>query len=130
MGLVTMDKDITEQNGALGLDLQSKCGMLVKEEVGKYVNGKYQDARRIYFVGGAKTADLIEKCEFNLTHNPAVAADKAKLEELDIFVNALQRLHIKPGDWHAGLTMLQSIMNTFWDGFLQLLIKKLGWNRV
>jgi hypothetical protein len=125
MGLVSMDEDTTQENGALGLDLQAKCGMIAKDASGKYVSGKWQDSRRIYMVGDAKTADLLEKCLHNLTHNPVVSADKDKLEELDTFVNALERLHVKPGDWHAGLTMLQSIMNTFWDGFLKPFVEKI-----
>ena len=73
---------------------------------------------------------LFEKCLYNLVNNPGFAADQAKFEELDTLVNTMKRLHVKPGDWHAGLTMLQSTMNTFWDGFLQPLVKRLGWKRV
>ena len=75
-------------------------------------------------VGDAKTADLLEKCMHNLTHNPGVSLDKDKLEELGTFVNTLERLYVKLGDWHAGLTMLQSITSKFWDGFLQPLVEK------
>ena len=35
-----------------------------------------------------------------------------------------------PGDWHAGLNMLQSIHNVFWDGFLAPFCKALKWNKV
>ena len=75
-------------------------------------------------VGDANTVDLLEKCLHNLTHNPVVVADKDTLEELDTFVNAVERLHVRTRDWHAGLAMMQSIINTFWDGFLQPLVKK------
>ena len=84
----------------------------------------------MYFVGDAKTADLFEKCLFNLMNNPVFSVDQEKFVELDTFVNTMKRLHVKPGDWYAGLTMLQSIMNTFWDGFLQPIVKRLGWKRI
>ena len=130
-GLVSMDKDTTQQNGALGLDLQAKCGMIAKDASGRHVSGTWQDMRRIYMVRDAKTTDLLEKCLHNLTHNPVVSVDKKELEELDtFFVNALKRLHVKQGDWHAGLTVLQAIMNTFWDVFIQALVNKLRWNRI
>ena len=50
MGLVSMDADTTKENGALGLDLQAKCRTIANYASGKYVSGKWQDARRIYMV--------------------------------------------------------------------------------
>ena len=36
-----------------------------------------------------------------------------------------------PGEWHARLSILQSIMNIFWDVFLQPIgIKCLGWKQI
>ena len=75
MGLVTMDEDTTAENGALGLDIAAKCRLLVKKENGKWALKKYADARRVYFVGDAKTADLFEKCIFNLMNNPVFSVD-------------------------------------------------------
>ena len=34
------------------------------------------------------------------------------------------------GDWHAGLTMLQSIMTIFWDGLLEPLKSLLSWKKI
>ena len=39
MGLVAIDEDTTNQNGALGLDIAAKCGLLVKNRDGKWVIG-------------------------------------------------------------------------------------------
>ena len=58
MGLIAMDEDTTRQNGALALDLASKCGLLTKDATGKWVPGKDADVRRIYVVGDIKTTDL------------------------------------------------------------------------
>ena len=37
---------------------------------------------------------------------------------------------IIPGDWHAGLAMLQSIYTLFWTGFLEPIKEGLGWKRI
>ena len=113
MGLVTMDEDTTRENGALGLDVAAKCGLLVKNGSGQWSLADDADTRRVYFVGDAKTADLFEKCIHNLENNPTIASDQDKFAELDTFVNTMKKMIVKPGDWHAGLTMLQAIMNTF-----------------
>ena len=125
-----MDEDTTRQNGALGLDVAAKCGLLVKGTHGQWYLSDHADARRVYFVGDEKTASLFEKCIHNLENNPAVSTDADKFAELDMLVNTMKKMIVKPGDWHAGLTMLQSIMTTFWDSFLEPLVRKLGWKRV
>ena len=130
MGLGTMDEDTTNQNGALGCDIAAKAGLLVKNQIAQWAVEKYADSRRIYFVGDAKTADLFEKCLYNLQNNPNFSEDREKFEELDTFVNTMKRLYVRPGDWHAGLTMFQSVMSTFWDAFLQPLVLRPGWKRV
>ena len=111
MGLVTMDEDTTRQNGALGLDVAAKCGLLVKGTHGQWYLSDHADARRVYFVGDEKTASLFEKCIHNLENNPAVSTDADKFAEVDMLVNTTKKMIVKPGDWHAGLTMLQSILN-------------------
>ena len=52
-------------------------------------------------------------------------------ETLSVFKDALDQMMCVPGDWHAGLSMLQSIMNIFWDGFCRTIgINCLGWKRI
>ena len=43
---------------------------------------------------------------------------------------AFQKMMCVLGEWHAGLSMLQSIMNVFYDGFLQPMLKCLKWGKV
>ena len=45
-------------------------------------------------------------------------------------MDATKKMTAKSRDWHARLTMLQLIMNTFWDGFLQSVMIKLAWKRI
>ena len=41
----------------------------------------------------------------------------------------MNKMHIRPGDWHASMTMLQSVSNVFWDGFLEHFKFALKWQR-
>lgn len=50
--------------------------------------------------------------------NRDVAYDESS-KMADDFMNALSRVMQLPGDWHAGLAMLQSIYTLFWDGLLK-----------
>ena len=125
-----MDEDTTRQNGALALDLASKCGLLTKDATGKWVPGKDADVRRIYIVGDVKTTDLLEKCLYNLNHSPGMGEDFSQFIEKEVFKDTLSRLIIHPGDWHAGLTCLQTVYNIFWDDILCSVCKKLKWKRV
>ena len=130
MGLVAMDEDTSRQNGALGLDLSSKCALLAKDANGKWIPGKDADVRRIYIVGDVKTTDLLEKCLHNINHSPGMSGDFSQFVEKEVFRDTLARLIIQPGDWHAGLSCLQTVYNIFWDDVLQPVCKKLKWKRV
>ena len=48
----------------------------------------------------------------------------------ECFTKALRRLMIIPGDWHAGLSMLQSIYNIFWDAFFEPFKVKSKWKNL
>ena len=55
---------------------------------------------------------------------------KESSQQAEVFAKALKNVMTIPCNWHAGLTMLQSIMNVFWDGFLEPFLKALKWNKV
>jgi hypothetical protein len=93
------------------------------------VDGKYGHAPSL-FRGRCKTANLFEKCIHSLGNDPTIDSDQDMFAKSDSFINTMKKTIVKPGNWHAGLTMLQSIMNTFWDGFLEPLVSKLGWKCV
>ena len=90
---------------------------------------RYGHTTSLFCVGG-KTADLFEKCTHNLENNPTITSDKKKFSELDTFVNAMKKMTVKPGECHIGLTMLQLMKNTFFDGFFEPMVIKLAWKRI
>ena len=51
-------------------------------------------------------------------------------DQLNIFEKALSRVILVPGDWHTGLSKLISINKIFYDGFLEVFQKLLGWKNI
>ena len=45
-------------------------------------------------------------------------------------LQALEAVIELPGDWHAGLSMLQSIYSLYYVGFLNQIQSLLGWKRI
>ena len=86
-------------------------------------------AKRAYLFGDVKTFDNIDKFVSNLVDRRLTLNEHN--ETTSVFKDAIDQMMCVPGDWHAGLLMLQSIMNIFWDGFLQPIgMKCLGWKRI
>ncbi len=78
-------------------------------------------------VGDVKTVDNLDKGGREMLH--ATLGGKESSVEADVFANALKRFVIKPGDWHASLTMLQAINNSHWDGYIKHFKMALQWKR-
>ena len=87
------------------------------------------EEKRIYVVGDVKTADNIEKFIRDLLGRRLVS-DSWVSQLATIFENAMTRIVIKAGDWHAGLCMVQSIFNVHWDAFLQPIYFILQWKKI
>ena len=130
MGLVAMDKDTTRQNLALAMDLAVKCGLVVKDKQGKWVEAPDADDCRVYLVGDVKTTDLLEKGIYNLDRKHGLSDNMDQFAEKEVIRNTLHRFIIQPGDWHAGLSCLQALYTVFWDDILQPIVAKLKWKRV
>jgi hypothetical protein len=50
--------------------------------------------------------------------------------QAQIFLEALNNVMFMPGDWHAGMNMLQSLHKLFWTNLLKPLRDILGWKRI
>ena len=115
--------------GGLSLDLLLKFGVLVRKVLdGTIKLADDYEAKICYIVGDVKTVDNMDKIFRDLADRTLTAEETFDLAE--VFEKALKRLIIIPGDWHAGLTMVQSIFNIFWDSFLEPIKTTLGWQRV
>ena len=78
--------------------------------------------------GDVKTVDNIDKITEVLSHRPLSL--KESNDQANVFSKALSTVMTLPGDWHGSLTMVQSILNIFWDGFLEPIKHALKWKRI
>ncbi len=78
-------------------------------------------------IGDKKTIFLFENAKNNLKAKPWSSKDSSI--EADVFLNVMERVMIKAGDWHGGLCMKQAVNNQNWDGFLEHFMTALKWKR-
>jgi len=130
LGIAALTEDSKKPCFALALDFLLKFGLIV-DTTG---NGDWDYApgwekKRAIIVGDAKTAENIvawlksvEKRELSFSQSSYLA---------EMFIDVLSQVMIMPGDWHAGLAMLQSIVTLFWDGIIgPIAIDLLCWKRI
>ena len=95
----------------LALDLHRKFGLIVQVGEEKWIPLDEFEHKRAYIFCDVKTCNNIDKI-LNDVKNcaPSTAID----EEASCVVEvALHKRIVVPGDWHAGLCMLQAIFNIF-----------------
>lgn len=126
LGIASIDDASSGQSAANALDILHKCGLL--EQVrGKWKLADNWERRRVMLVGDAATAQNIvawirkvEKRDLSLSEASSFA---------EIFLKALSKVMVIPGDWHAGMAMLQSNSTLFFVGLLEPILRFLGWKR-
>ena len=118
MGVIPMSEAKAVSCGGLTLDLLLKFGVLVREVDGTIKLADDYEAKICYIVGDVKTVDNMDKIIRDIADRTLTAEETFDLAE--VFEKALKRLIIIPGDWHAGLTMVQSIFNIFGIRFWNL----------
>ena len=128
LGIVVTSKAASAQCGGLVLDLLYKFGVLLRNDDGGWGLAPDWEQKRIDVVGDVKTADNIDKFSCDLIKRPLSAAQTNQLA--DNFEKAMTRIVIKAEDWHAGLSMVQSIFNIFWDSFLEPFYGILQWKKI
>jgi len=116
MGLMAFNETNSQLTGSLILDICSKFGLIVKDENGKWMASPDADAKRADVFGDVKIVDNIDKVVRDVANRPLSLKESSDLAT--VFSSCLDKLMVIPGDWHARLSMLQSINNIFWDGFL------------
>ena len=128
MGLVGIDEAASKECGALTLDMLLKFGILEQDGDGMWQLTENWEAKRAFLIGDVKTVDNVDKIAEDLSNRPLSLKESS--QQAEVFAKALKNVMTIPGDWHAGLTMLQSIMNVFWDGFIEPFVKALKWKKV
>ena len=128
MGLIGINGPASKECGALTLDMLLKFGILNQDGDGMWQLTGNWEAKRAFLIGDVKTVDNVDKIAEDLSSRPL--SMKESSQQAEVFAKALQNIMTVPHDWHAGVTMLQSIMDVFWDGFLEPFVKALKWKKV
>ena len=125
MGVQPVSEASAHGCGGLAMDLCCKFGLIVQDFEGNWILSDDFLLKRAYIFGNVKTWHNTDKIVNNIMNR--LASTAISETEAIVFDKALAKLVVVPGDWHAGLTMLQSIFSIFGMGFLDLIRQALGW---
>jgi hypothetical protein len=126
LGLVGLDEARSDGTGAVVVDLQARAGML-DYDGNKFTCAEDIDQRWMLMFGDVKTVDNINLINDMIQKTNARGGLSDNSDQLDVFEKALDRLLDIPGDWHAGLAMLQSIFHLYFPGYLEQFKFLLKW---
>ena len=116
------------ETGAIVLKLLLEAGLMKLDDDKSFVEGDL--SKFVLFFGDLKTVDSM-----NLIHDTIQKSMNGKgftelSAQLDVFEKALDRVMDLPGDWHAGLSMLNSIYLLFYESLLESIQNALEWKRI
>ena len=132
LGVSGMDEAASKETAALVLGLAMKGGLVRGRLDGKKVIYHPADdlhARRCYVVGDVKTVDNANRIA-DILDSAVDGIEGEDESQASILSRVLNHMQDSPGDWHAGLSMVQSINNVCWDGFLDDFRDALQWKKV
>ena len=128
LGLLGIDEAASKECGAILLDLLLRAGVLLQDSDGTWSLAPDWETRRVYLFGDAKTVENVAKFARDMQLRK-ITYTEANLQA-DIFVKSLSVVMEIPGDWHASMSMLTSIHNLYYDGFLDCFQELLKWKRI
>jgi len=128
LGLCALPEESAKQCGAITLDQLFRVGILIENKDGTWRLADNWKERRVYLFGDCKTIENNAKFYRDLAAMPLTFDEASK--QADIFMDAMSRVMQLPGDWHAGLAMLQAIYTLFYRGFLEPFKEALEWKRI
>ena len=128
LGLCALPEESAKQCGAITLDQLFRVGILIENKDGTWRLADNWKERRVYLFGDCKTIENNAKFYRDLAAMPLTFDEASK--QADIFMDAMSRVMQLPGDWHAGLAMLQAIYTLFYRGFLEPFKEALQWKRI
>ncbi len=107
MGFVSVREDSSDGAVAFILDMSLKCWVLVYKEDETWALHCFAKLCRLYCFGDRKTVE--NSLAFVTKLSNRNLSFKEPSLQAEIFLDAFDRVVFLPGDWHAGLNMLQAI---------------------
>ncbi len=127
LGLVGIADERAMETGVLAGDLLVKSGIIIDEGDGNFKLAPDYKTKRHIMVGDAKSVENIKKFMRDVTGRDISVTQSSNM--LQVFLDGLAQVMIIPGDWHAGMAMLQAIYTLWWP-LLSVFKDHLGWKRV
>ena len=128
MGFVGVREDSSDGAAAVILDMLLKFGVPIYNNDGSWKLHRFANLHQLFCFGDCKT---IENGTFVDKLSNCSLPFKQSIMQAEIFLNAFNRVMFLPGDWHAGMNMLQSIVyKIFWEDLLKPFRDLLKWKRI
>eukprot|EP00956_Cyclotella_meneghiniana_P024622 scaffold49684_cov59-Cyclotella_meneghiniana.AAC.1 len=128
IGINPMSEAASMETCAIVLELLVKAGVMTVEDDGKFGIGDL--SKFIILAGDVKTVDNLNLIQETIRSSMDGRGFTELNHQLQVFDKVLSRVMDIPGDWHAGLSMLQAIITLFYDSLLYPVIHDmLGWKR-
>ena len=127
VGLDAMEEAASMETGAIVLSLLMKAGIMHIEDDGSFKLG--DTSKFVMLFGDVKTVDNINLIQETIRNSMRGRGFDDLNNQLSVFDKALDCVMDLPGDWHAGLSMLTSIVSIFYKVLLDPIAKALKWKR-
>ena len=128
MGMIGIDESESKNCGAISLDFLLKTGLIIlKDDWSWELAPDWKDFRPMIF-GDAKTTENMSKFIRDMQGRNLSLSDSGM--QADVFVTVMKQVMTAPGDWHAGMNMLQSIYKLWYKCLLCKFQEMLGWKRI
>jgi hypothetical protein len=128
MGFVGVREDSSDGATAVILDMLLKFGVLFYNQDETWALHCFAKLHRLSCFGDRKTVENSSAFVTKLS-NRNLSFEESSLQA-EIFLDAFDQVMFLPGDWHAGLNMLQSIYKLFWSDLLKPFRDLLQWQHI
>jgi hypothetical protein len=128
MGFVGIREDSFNGAALVILDMLLKFGVLVYNQDRMWLLHPLAKLHRFYCFGGQKTIEN-SSAFVNKLSNWNLSFKESSLQ-VEIFLDAFDKVMFLPGNWHTSMNMLQSIYKSFWTYLLKPLWDIVGWKRI
>jgi hypothetical protein len=128
MGFVGVCEDSSDGAATVILDVLLKFGVLVYNQDETWALHCFAKLHRLYCFGDSKTIENSLASVYKLS-NRSLSFEVSSLQ-VETLLDAFDWVMFLPGDWHAGLNILQSIYKLFWSDLLKPFRDMLQWQHI
>ena len=128
IGLAAIREDSAKGVGVIGIDVLIRSGVISMPSPGVIKLADDYNKRHVTLVGDRSTVENWEAFIRERENRELSFSEISLMTEA--LMDASSVLMLLPGDWHTGMSMLQSIFTLHWDGIIEPFFNLLGWKRL